>query len=153
MADNICQKVNAIQKFSSPMSCSLLLTLLRARDFYMLHFWGNLTYCPQNTVCFKILCETLPFRTLLFIFQTHIQKFCTFQSRQKNKCLPRSFKKGPFSTVYTKNRVTLSVLRKITIFRNGENIRPYSCWKSKLMQKWFFSCNLTFLYTISKMTH
>ena len=59
------------------------ITILRARNF--------------SIVIFKtLLCEILPFGTLLFIFQTDYQKICTFQNAKTNKYLPRSFKKVSF---------------------------------------------------------
>ena len=76
-----------------PMSSLLLLTTLNFEWFNQIFGYTKYTF---HAVIFKTSCETLPFRTLLFIFQTDVHKFCTLQNAKINKCLPRCFRKGPF---------------------------------------------------------
>ena len=67
-----CQAVRANLK-EAPMSCLLILANLSFDSSNLLHvtiFWGHPIHC-SHCLKFKIICKTLLFKMLLFIFRTN----------------------------------------------------------------------------------
>ena len=87
------QDVKQLQKFFHlPCLVYKYLQFWELEKFTCHVFLGRPKTLPRCLIFKTLLCEILLFRTLLFIFQTNVQKFCT----KINKHLPTCSKKGPF---------------------------------------------------------
>ena len=83
MANIIQQDVKKTSKvFLPPMSCSLILVTFRARKIYMERFLGTPNTLTHSKIFKTLVCETLPFKSLLFIFRPRFKIFVLFRMRK-----------------------------------------------------------------------
>ena len=74
-----------------------------SKILHVTFFWGHLLHCPHCLILKRLLRQTLPFRTPLFIFQTNeCWKILLFSKFENKQAPPKMFEKGPFLTVYTR---------------------------------------------------
>ena len=87
---NICQQaVTSISKVSISDVLFTNINHFESRNFDKQHFLRSPNTLPHT------LLKTLPFRRLLFNFQTYFQKFGLFRTQNK-QVTATMFQKGPF---------------------------------------------------------
>ena len=99
-------------------------------------FFGNSYYTAHTVSYSKYYCERSPFRTLLFISETNVEKFCTSRTRKQTNAY-RNVSKSVLFAIYTRLIDYLMTSKYASVDRIKEPIKAVSNAQSKIVDSHF----------------